>query len=68
MKGCEWDNVKNKEMDKEGKKQIEKQAADSHIEIRKALFGGRTEGFKSYVKCKGNEKSIIMMLLVYILL
>jgi hypothetical protein len=56
MKGCEWDNVKNKEMDKEDKQYIEKQAADSHIEIRKALFGGRTEGFKSYVKCQGKEK------------
>ena len=36
-------------------KQKEIQAASENINIREALFGGRTEGFKKHVKCDENQ-------------
>ena len=38
------------------KENLERQAANEHINIRDSLFGGRTEAFKSYYKCDENEK------------
>ena len=37
------------------KMDIEKAAKAQNINIRDALFGGRTEGFKSYHKCVGKQ-------------
>ena len=51
--GCEWDNIKK---DLEHKTEIETCAREQKINIRDALFGGRTEAFKSYVKCNENQK------------
>jgi hypothetical protein len=39
----------------ENKKELEQQAIDQNIDIREALFGGRTEGFKKHVKCDENQ-------------
>jgi hypothetical protein len=50
--GCEWEEMKSK---LENKKEIEQQAIDQNIDIREALFGGRTEGFKKHVKCDENQ-------------
>ena len=48
-----WNEIKSK---LENKKEIEVQAADENINIREALFGGRTEGFnKKHVKCDENQ-------------
>jgi hypothetical protein len=44
---CEWNEIK-KNLD--NKKEIEQQAINQNINIREALFGGRTEGFKKHVK------------------
>ena len=52
---CEWSEIK-KNMSQEERIKIEYQAATNHINIRDCLFGGRTEGFKSYYKCDENEK------------
>jgi hypothetical protein len=38
------------------RKAIEQQAADEHIQLRAALFGGRTECVKTYVKCTQGQK------------
>ena len=40
----------------DNKAEIETCARDQKINIRDALFGGRTEAFKSYVKCDGNQE------------
>ena len=50
--GCEWTEIKSK---LENKKEIEQQAINQNINIREALFGGRTEGFKKHVKCDENQ-------------
>ena len=50
--GCKRDEIKSK---LENKKGLEIQAADETINIREALFGGRTEGFKKHVKCDENQ-------------
>ena len=42
---CEWNEIKNK---LENKQEIEQEARDQSITIRDALFGGRTEAFKTY--------------------
>jgi hypothetical protein len=52
---CDWYKI-NAELSSERRKAIDKQATDEHINIRDALFGGRTEWFKSFVKCEGNQK------------
>ena len=39
---CEWDKKKAK-MTPDARRAIEKQASDGHINIRDALYGGRTE-------------------------
>jgi hypothetical protein len=44
---CEWNNIKNN-MDIINKKNLENIARDQNIVLRDALFGGRTEAFKSY--------------------
>jgi G:T-mismatch repair DNA endonuclease (very short patch repair protein) len=51
---CDWYNIKK---GLENKTQIERLAREQNINIRDALFGGRTEAFKSYFKC--NEKQRI---------
>ena len=43
-------------LEKELIKEIEENAKQQNINIRDALFGGRTEGFKSYHKCGKGEK------------
>ena len=50
---CEWNEIKKT---LENKQAIEQQARDQHINVREALFGGRTEGFKSYFKCNKHQK------------
>jgi hypothetical protein len=50
---CEWQELKNK---MSNKKEIESTARAQNINIRDALFGGRTEAFKSFVKCNENQK------------
>ena len=52
---CDWYKIKA-ELSSERRKAIDKQATDEHINIRDALFGGRTECFKSFVKCEGSQK------------
>ena len=42
--------------DLENKTQLERLAREQNINIRDALFGGRTEGFKSYFKCNEKQK------------
>ena len=37
---------------------MDKQATDEHMSIRDALFGGRTECFKSFVTCEGSQKIV----------
>ena len=37
-------------------KEIEREAKEQHITIRDSLFGGRTEAFKTYLKCEKNQK------------
>jgi hypothetical protein len=47
------------------KNELEINAKNAVIKTRDALFGGRTEAFKSYHKCTESQKYIIMTLLVY---
>ena len=61
---CEWNKIKN---NLPNKSNLEEQARHQHIDVRKAFFGGRTEGFKTYHKCNDKEKYFIMILLVCIL-
>ena len=49
---CEWLSIKK---NLSNKIDIEKAAKAQNINIRDALFGGRTEGFKSYHKCIGKQ-------------
>ena len=49
---CEWLAIKTNLVNKID---IEKAAKAQNINIRDALFGGRTEGFKSYHKCIGKQ-------------
>ena len=51
----DWIKIKNS-MNPQIKNIIEKVAENEHINIRDALFGGRTEGFKRYHKCEKNHK------------
>ena len=50
---CEWNKIKN---NLDNKSEIEENAKHQNINIRDSLFGGRTEGFKSYHKCNKDEK------------
>ncbi len=50
---CEWNALKNS---LENTKEIEEKAKQQNIIVRDALFGGRTEGFKSYIKCNEHQK------------
>ena len=50
---CEWNNIKN---DLPNKQELEAKARKQHIRIRDALCGGRTEAFKSYIKCNKHQK------------
>jgi hypothetical protein len=52
---CDWYEIE-KQMSNTKKKKLERQAATEHINIRDALFGGRTEAFKSYYKCDEHDK------------
>ena len=62
---CDWKKIKETLPDK---KEIEERAKQQNIKIRDALFGGRTEGFKSYHKCGKGQKIFILMLSHCILL
>jgi hypothetical protein len=48
----EWNTIKHHLDDK---KELEEQARQQTINIRDALFGGRTEGFKRHVKCNDDQ-------------
>jgi len=50
---CEWHELKNKLCNKE---ELETKANKQHLIIRNAFCGGRTEAFKSYVKCNKHQK------------
>ena len=50
---CEWNDIKQH---LPSRMQIEQQAKYESINIRDALFGGRTEGFKRYHKCSESEE------------
>jgi hypothetical protein len=50
---CEWCEIKKGLPERQA---IEQLAKDQSIVIRDALFGGRTEAFKSYVKCEKHQK------------
>ena len=51
--GCEWKKVRE---ELSHRIEIEQSAKDCRIVIRDAMFGGRTEGFKTYAKCNEHEK------------
>ena len=53
---CAWCSEKENVNDRE---EIEKPAKQQTLNIRDALFGGRTEGFKRYHKCKGKEVILV---------
>ena len=50
---CEWNKIKST---LNNKTEIEEQARQQTINIRDALFGGRTEGFKRHFKCNDDQK------------
>jgi G:T-mismatch repair DNA endonuclease (very short patch repair protein) len=50
---CQWDAMKE---DTPDRKELEEAARHTTINIRDALYGGRTEGVKSYYRCKGRER------------
>ncbi len=50
---CEWNKIK---ANLNNKALLEQDAKNQNIVVRDAFFGGRTEGFKSYHKCKEGEK------------
>ena len=50
---CEWEAIKQK---LPTRKTIEETAKTQHLHTRDALMGGRTEAFKSYLKCNEDEK------------
>jgi len=50
---CEWCDIKKGLAERQA---IEQLAKDQSIVIRDALFGGRTEAFKSYIKCEKHQK------------
>jgi hypothetical protein len=50
---CEWKAMKKT---LPNWKEIEETAKGQHINIRDALFGGRTEAFKTYLKCERGQK------------
>ena len=52
---CEWTAIKEK-LPKTSKTKIEEEAKTQHLHTRDALMGGRTETFKSYLKCNEDEK------------
>ena len=56
MWGCEWEQLKKEKMTRAERKLLEEKAAMEHIDIRNAMFGGRTEAFKSYFKCNENQQ------------
>ena len=49
---CQWTSIKQH---MKNRKQLEEQARNQNIVVRDALFGGRTEGFKSYYCCTSDE-------------
>ena len=51
--GCEWDELKKT---LPNKAEIETAARQQNIKPRQALCGGRTEAFKSHVKCNEHQK------------
>ena len=57
---CEF-NESKASMALEDKNKVELKAKDCKLNIRDALFGGRTEGYKSFVKCNGPNQKIIAL-------
>jgi hypothetical protein len=58
MWGCEWNKIKKTELGDYPpgyREELEEDAREQTILPREALFGGRTEAFKSYVKCDDNQ-------------
>ena len=53
MWSCQWKEIKKTLPNKE---EVERQARKQRMNIRDALFGGRTEAFKTYVKCNKHQK------------
>ncbi len=52
---CEWNEIKEK---LPNKSEIEDLARKQNIKTRDALLGGRTEAFKSYIKCVSDRQKI----------
>ena len=50
---CQWMEMKR---NLSTRTEIEHMATKQNIKVRDALFGGRTECFKRYVKCTGKQK------------
>ena len=51
--------VESKEqMEAEERKALEAKGEESKLNVRDALFGGRTEGYTSYIKCGENQKIV----------
>ena len=50
---CEWNEMKSK---LENKHELEDHARNQNINIREALFGGRTEGFRKHIKCNAGQE------------
>jgi hypothetical protein len=62
---CEFNRIK-KSM--KNRKQLEQQARDQSIVIRDAMFGGESEGFKSYHCCNADEKISSTLMLFHCIL
>ena len=51
--------VEGKEqMEADRRKSLEVKAKECKLNVRDALFGGRTEGYKSYIKCNEHQKIV----------
>ena len=50
---CDWNKLK---ATLPNRLELERTARNQNINVREALFGGRTEGFKSYRKCNEHQK------------
>ena len=58
MRECDWKALKKT---LPNKKSLEQEAKEQQVRVRDALFGGRTEAFKKYVKCTGRQNIFITM-------
>ena len=53
MWSCQWKEIKKTLPNKE---EVERQPRKQRMNERDALFGGRTEAFKTYIKCNKHQK------------